>query len=159
MRTGLRKRRIDTVFVLVVFCVFAASVLVVLILGAGIYQSMNDISQQERDERTALAFIWTKVKNNDNAGVLSVGEFEGISALFYDEIIGERVFRTAIYLYDGWVTELFADPLLGLSPSDGVHIMELDDLSFDELDYGLIRVSAGARSLLLSPRGTESNPR
>jgi len=159
MRETFRKRRIDTIFVLVVFCVFAVSVLMVLILGAGIYQSMSEISREDQDERTIFAYIWTKVKNNDNAGMISVGELDGHSALFYDEVIGDRVFRTAVYLHDGWVNELFSDSAFEQSPESGVRIMQLDDLTFSELDYGLILVSSGTRSLVLSPRGANNIPR
>lgn len=155
MKETFRKRRIDTIFVMVIFCVFAISVLMVLMLGASIYRNMTETSRENQSERTALAYIWTKVKNNDNADTFSVGEFNGLSALFYDETIGDRLFRTAIYLHDGWVTELFADPELGLDPDAGVQIMRLDDLSFDELDYGIIRVSSGEHSLLISPRSNQ----
>jgi len=154
MRDTFKNRRIDTLFVLVVFCVFTVSVLIVLMFGANIYQNMTDISREEQDERTTLAYIWTRVKSNDSAGTVSVGEFNGISALFYDELSEDRMFRTAIYLYDGWVRELFSDIELDLPPASGVPIMQLDDLLFEEIEYGLIRVSSGTRSLLIYPRGS-----
>jgi len=154
MKETFRKRRIDTIFVMVVFCVFAISVLMVLMLGASIYRNVTEVSRESQCERTAFAYIWSKVKNNDNADTIFVGEFDGHSALFFYERIGDRLFRTAIYHHDGWVTELFADPELGLGPDAGVRIMRLDDLSFDELEFGLIRVISGSRSLLLSSRGT-----
>jgi len=64
MMKATRGKRIDTIFVLIIFCIFAVSVLIVLMLGAGIYRNMNDISNDGRDERTALSYLWKKVKNN-----------------------------------------------------------------------------------------------
>jgi len=139
---------------MIIFCVFAVSVLIVLILAASSYQRMTDISRDGQDERTILSYIWTKVKSGDDAGMIHVGEFDGIPALFYDEMIGDTLFRTAIYSYNGWVRELFSNPEFGLSPNDGMQLIELDNLSFDILDNGIIVIKAGDQSLMLYPRTT-----
>ena len=148
-----RSSRIDTVFVLIIFCVFAISVLMVLMLGANIYRSMNDISREGYDERTGLSYIWTKVKNNDEEGRIHIGDFHGLSALCFDEEFDWVTYRTMVYFYDGWVYELFSEVGLDFLPEDGAQIIQIDDLRFDELGYGLIRVSSGTNSLLISPRG------
>ena len=149
-------QRIDTVFVLIIFCVFAVSVLMVLMLGASIYQNMTEISRDEQDERTVLAYIRTKIRTNDEGGMLYIGEFNGLPALCYDEEFGDIHFRTVIYHYDGWVYELFTEVGIDFYPEDGTRIMPLDDLKFYEAEHGLIRVTSGAKSLLLFPRSTAS---
>jgi len=150
-------RKTDTVFVLIIFCVFAFSVLMVLMLGARIYQNLTDITRDGQDERTALSFVWTKVKNCDEAGTIYAGEYQGISALFFDEELGGTMYETVIYHYDGWVYELFSEKGLGLGPEDGVQIIRVDGLSFEELSHGLIKASTAKTNLLISPRGTGSN--
>jgi hypothetical protein len=55
--------------------------------------------------------------------------------------------------YNGWVYELFFEKELEFWPGDGERIMEAQDLAFEEIEYGLIRISTGERSLLISPRG------
>jgi len=152
MKDTIKSRRFDTIFVMAVFCVFAISVLIVLTLSAGVYQRMTDISRDGHDERTILSYIWTKVKSGDDAGMVHVGDFDGVPALFYDEIIGDTLFRTAIYSYDGWVRELFSNPSLGLTPGDGMQLIRLDDLSFSSLDNGIIVISTGNQNLMLYPR-------
>ena len=156
MTKTTRSSRIDTVFVLIIFCVFAISVLMVLMLGADIYKNMTDISREGYDERTGLSYIWTKVKNNDEAGRIHLSDFHGVSALCFDEEFDSSTYRTMIYYYDGWVYELFYDISLDFLPSDGAQIIEISDLKFEELQYGLIRVSSGASSLLVSPRGSSA---
>ncbi|MCL2391498.1 MAG: DUF4860 domain-containing protein [Oscillospiraceae bacterium] len=146
------RQRIDTVFVLIIFCIFAVSVLIVLMLGATIYQNMTEISREEQEERTALSYIRTKIRNNDESGRISVGEFDGLPALFYDELFFGTQFRTVIYHNDGWIYELFSDVELGLSPEDGVRILPLSSIEFEELENGLIRISSGTKILLLFPR-------
>jgi len=147
-----RGKRIDTVFVLIIFCVFAVSVLMVLMLGAGIYRNMTDISNDGRDERTALSYIWSKIKSNDNAGQIYIGDFQGLPALCIDEEIDGVTYQTAIYHYNGWIYELFYEKDIDFSPDGGQQILKIDDLKFETLDRGLIKISSGASSVLISPR-------
>jgi len=157
MKETTKNRRVDTLFVMIIFCVFAISVLIVLVLAASSYQRMTDISRDRQDERTILSYIWTKVKSADDAAMIHIGEFDGIPALFYDEIIGDTLFRTAIYSHNGWVRELFSNPEIGLSPDDGMQIIKLDNLTFSTNDNAMIVVNAGDQTLMLYPRAT-TNP-
>jgi len=152
MSKFVRSRSIDTVFVLIVFSIFAVSVLMVLMLGASIYQNINDISREDELEQTALSYIWTKTKNFDKAGSISIGDFNGKPALFFNESLGGTDFRTAVYHYDGWLYELFSDAALEFSPADGERVVMVDDLSFESAENGLFRVSSGDIILLLYPR-------
>ena len=147
-----RGRSIDTIFVLIVFSVFALSVLMVLMLGASVYRNINEISNDGQLENTALSYVWTKTKNFDIAGSIHVGDFQGVSALFIDEKLGDTYYRTAIYHYDGWLCELFSEAALEFSPADGVRVIRVDEMHFESAGNGLIRATTGARSLLLSPR-------
>ena len=147
-----RGQRIDTVFVLIIFCIFAISVLMVLMFGASIYQNMTEITREGQNERTVLSYIWTKTKNEDGAGRVTVGFFHGLSALFYEEEFDGVPYRTMIYFHDGWVYELFSDASLEFYPEDGVQIIRAENLFFTQTSFGLIKVSSGDKSLLLSPR-------
>jgi len=147
-----RKRSIDTIFVLIIFSIFAISVLMVLMLGASIYRNINDITHEGQSEHTALSYIWTKTKNFDDAGSLHVGDFHGVPALFIDEQLGGTNFRTAIYYYNGWLCELFSEAALEFSPADGVQIIMVEEIRFETTAEGLISATIGDKSLLLSPR-------
>ena len=150
--------RIDTIFVLIIFCVFAISVLLVLMLSAEMYKKMTDISREGYDNRTGLSYIWTKVKNNDNAGKIHIGDFNGVPALCFDEEFSDVTYTTRVYFYDGWVRELFSEVGIDFLLQDGAQIIEIDDLEFEELGSGLIRISSGGDSLLISPRGARGAP-
>ena len=153
MNRAIRGRSIDTIFVLIVFSIFAFSVLMVLMLGANIYRNINDLSRYEQYEHTALSYVWTKTKNFDNTDSISVGDFNGVSALFINETIGGTEFRTVIYHHDGWLFELFSEAALDFSIDDGIRIIRTEELFFEEAGNGLIRVTTGRMQLLLSPRG------
>jgi len=158
MRKSEKGRSIDTIFVLIVFSIFAVSVLMVLMLGASIYSNINDIALEGQYEQTVLSYIWTKTKNFDDAGSLHVGDFDGNSALFIDEKLGDYYYRTTIYSHDGWLRELFSEVTFTFSPRDGAQVARIDDLRFEEAAHGLIKVTAGSTSLYLYPRSSGSLP-
>ena len=155
MLKATRGQRIDTVFVLLIFSVFAVSILIVLMLGASIYQNIAEMSEEGADERLALSYVWTKTKKSNDAGIVSVSNFDGESALVIDEMIGDRHFQTIIYHDDGWLLELFSEKGFGLDRSDGSKVMRVDDLSFEAVEYGLIKVTSGNRTLFIYPLSTE----
>jgi len=159
MNKVTRGRSIDTIFVLIVFSIFAFSVLMVLMLGASVYRNINDISRDGQDERMVLSYVRTKIKNYDIAGSVYVDDFGGAPALFIDERIGDTDYVTVIYNYDGWLYELFSETSLEFSPGNGVRIAEVDNVRFDKAEHGLIKVTAGDLSILLSPRGSFDEPR
>ena len=147
------RQKADTVFVLIVFCVFAVSVLMVLALSAGIYKNINETSQEGYDERTALSYVWTRVKSGDSEGSISVGEFHGYSALIIDEQLSGTLYRTLIYAHAGRLNVLFSEAGLNLTPDSGVPVVDVESMTFQQLEYGIISVSTATRTLLLSPRG------
>jgi len=157
MLKSVKEQRIGTVFVLCVFVVFAFSVLMVLMLGARTYSNITEMTREEQAERTVLSYVWTKVRNSDENGNISIGEFQGLPALRIDEDISGTIYRTVIYHYNGWVYELFSEAELEFSPEDGVRMIMTTDLDFTDLDHGLIRVSSGSKSLLISPRSSASD--
>jgi len=149
--------RIDTIFVLIVFSIFAFSVLMVLVFGASIYKNINSIAREGQNERTVLSYVRSKVKNNDGAGKVMTGRFNDLPALFVYEEQGDSVYRTVIYHYDGWLYEIYsAEALDDFDPDGGIRITLVDKLEFETLTNGLIKITAGDLSILLSPRGGSS---
>jgi hypothetical protein len=153
MNKPVQHRKTDTVFTLLLFSCFAMAVLITLMLGVRFYQQMTESSGEGYDERTCLSYIWTKVKNNDGAGLISLGSFDGIPTLIFYEVYGDTTYETRIYPFNGWVYELFCEAGLDMNPEDGVPIIRTASLHFEQLDGGLIRVSAGSYSVLIHPRG------
>jgi len=145
------KRSVDTVFVLLIFCGFAISVLLVLLLSGSIYQNISDMTREGEGERIALSYIRTRIRNFDQAGAISVGEFNGIPALLFEEELGGNHFTTTIYIYDGWVRELFHETAVPFEPEDGTPLIRADYLGFEEID-DIIKISTGFGSILISPR-------
>ena len=148
----MKRSRIDSIFVLLVFCVFTGSVLLTLALSAGMYQQMTAISSTGRNDRIALSYVRTRVRSIDNGNQVSVGTFNGISSLEIREYFFGRYFVTYIYLFEGWVRELFHEEGEIFTPGAGTPIIESNKLEFEQLENGLVRIVTGYRSAVVFPR-------
>ncbi|MCL2575147.1 MAG: DUF4860 domain-containing protein [Defluviitaleaceae bacterium] len=151
--------KIDTVFVLMVFCIFAVSVFLVLILSASTYSNINDIASEGQNERIVLSYIRTKIRQNDRADAITITDFHGQAALSMHEDINGRNFYTLIYYYNGGVYELFYESGLEFLPQDGIRIIGIDYLSFEIIEEGLLRVNTNYGSTLILPRSSAISQR
>jgi hypothetical protein len=131
----------------------------VLMLGAGIYRNMTEMSQEGQTERMVFAYVRTKVKNYDSADRIHVSDFHGIPTLTIGERLGDSVYQTLIYHHDGWVYELFSETPHYFVPADGMRIARIDELTFVEVLEGKsIKVASGDFDMFLSPRGRFNEP-
>ena len=149
---SISENKVGSSAALMIFCLFAMSVLTVLMLGVSAYRNMTEISLEDYDEQVCLSYIWTKIKNGDEAGTVYVGDFGDRPALFIDALYGDATYHTIIYHYEGRVYELTFESGLEFFPGDGVPVIENESLSFERLEAGLIKVSAGYESVFISPR-------
>jgi len=140
MRKTGRTHTIDVVFVLAVACAFAASILMVLMLGVNIYGGIQQTANEEFNERVSLSYIAAKVHANDEYDAVRVGSFEGSSALFLEKDIYGEEFYTIIYVYDGWIRELTMAKDNELSPESGAPLLEVNSLTFTKIKPNLISV-------------------
>ena len=148
MNKQINKTRISSLAPLLLFVVFTTCVLSVLLTGADIYQKFSERDRNIFLHRTAAQYLSTRVRQNDMAGMLFVGDFDNnpdvavpaperasaseISGdtLFLKEELGERTFYTRIYCADGYLQELFAEAGLEFTPSMGVKVLELEKLYY-----------------------------
>ena len=100
---------IDTLFIIMLLCAFAASVLMVLLLGARVYGSMTRSSGENYDRRTCAAYISEKLRHGDSLGAVKTGEFDSCSALYLYSEVGGSEYSDILYYYDGWLWELSCD--------------------------------------------------
>ncbi|MBO5430295.1 MAG: DUF4860 domain-containing protein [Peptococcaceae bacterium] len=130
----------NTVFVLLLFCVFTLTVGLTLILGADAYQSIHQHMEAQYDERTGPAYLEAKVHHYDKAGAVQLEQFAGSTALaLYEEIDG-KVYKTLIYYYDGYIRELFFEDELAFQAEDGQRVLLAQDLSFHWAQTNLLQI-------------------
>lgn len=88
-RFGRQKK--NTASVAQIFCVialfafFMACAILVILFGARVYKSTVEKSNANYSSRTLLSYVTEKIHQNDRAGGVSVGEFDGIPALILEQ--------------------------------------------------------------------------
>lgn len=134
------KLNVDGVLALVLFGVFAVCVLLVLLQGARSYERLTRRGQDSYNERTAVQYIITRVRQADATGAVSLGMTDGVQTLQLTENIDGEEYVTRVYCYDGEIRELFSAEKFIFSPADGQTIIPANELGF-KLDGNLLTVN------------------
>lgn len=161
-RRGVRKHKLDGLITLLLFGVFAACILSVLLTGADVYRRLTARDQAAYARRTCVQYVATKVRQAPSGAALSVEDFGGTDALVMGEDIDGEAYLTRIYCYDGWLRELFTYAGGEFYPEDGEKIIEARQMDLS-LEDGLLTVSitdeTGAETeLVLALRGEGAAP-
>lgn len=128
-----RQHQMNGLLALLLFGVFAACILSVLLAGAGAYRRLTDRDSASYDARTAAQYLATRVRQADAAGQVFVASFDGDSGsdtLFLTEDIGGTRYDTRVYCHDGYIRELFSAAGETLAPEDGEPVLEAQALTF-----------------------------
>lgn len=159
----VRKHYTDVPFVLVLFLVFTASALAVILLGARVYQNTSSHMQSNYTSRTALAYVSEKIRHADESGAVALGELDGIPALILTQEIDGVSYSTYLYFQDQELKELLAETSRKVTAEQGNAVVSLKDFSMEETDDGFYFFQAQdtngeTLSLYLHPRsaGKES---
>lgn len=156
MKRRSTRHQIDGLIALLLFGVFAACVLVVLLTGADAYRRLTERDRTAYDRRTCIQYVATRVRQADSIGGVDVVEFGGTQALTLDG--GDGEYYTRVYYYDGYLMELYTSYDSDMEPQDGERVMLAGGLDFS-LEDGLLTVTAmdaqgQVSTLLLSLRST-----
>ncbi len=151
------RHMVDVLFVLSLFCVFAFSALMLVIIGADVYKKTVSHMDANYSSRTSYAYLSEKIRQNDHAGAIAAGRYFDSDALIISEEINGTVYYTYLYEYDGRLRELFTNTPDTLSPDAGRAIMDCSDFSVtaisDTLYYFTLTDAAGGEtSLYVSTR-------
>ena len=71
--------------VIALFAFFMACAILVILFGARVYKSTVEKSNANYSSRTLLSYVTEKIHQNDRAGGVSVGEFDGMPALILEQ--------------------------------------------------------------------------
>lgn len=157
MRFQTRKNTvIDFLFPIALFFVFAVSALTVVLLAANVYQSTTTRASDNYTTRTSLSYISEKIHQNDVAGGISIGSFDGCESLILKQEYNKESYSTYIYLYDGNLRELFIKDGINATKMDGKIIIAVKSFQMKVLNDNLFQFTATNQdnqtaSIIVSP--------
>lgn len=125
----------------------ALMALAIVVYATDSYAAVLENMQSNHDARTALAFVSTKIRQNDTMGTMSIEKTDfGADALVIEETDGADVYKTWIYFADGALREFFGDATLELAAEDGTIIIKLNSFTVEQDSDGLIKISVETNS-------------
>ena len=143
---------VDVLFVLALFCVFAVSALILLLIGANVYQKTVNDMDANYNGRTAVSYITEKIRQNDSDSAVSVGTLMGKPSIILSQEVDGKVYQTYLYEYDGYLTELFTDPSLNL----GDNILKAGHPLFPITDFTVTETTPSLYHFVLTTKDTQS---
>lgn len=141
-------RAIDHGFLLVLFGVFAAIMLVALLVGLQGYRTIADERNATDDQRLAYGSLVNTVKAFDAAGAFSLNEYEGNDVLLMVQRTSTGTYFMTLYVHDGMLMQQYSvatSDAPELSPESAHPLFETNtfDVSFQD---GLLTLATDAAS-------------
>lgn len=125
---------IDTVFILILLCIFTAGALIITSHSISAYQNIYEKSNESFQKYTPLSYVSTKIRQYDNAGFIRietvVKDDEKFDALVLRSYDGDELCETWIYNYNDNIYEQYIDINTPFIPEDGIIIFENNSLYF-----------------------------
>lgn len=140
--TSVRRPIVDFLFTLSLFCVFAATAFLVVIIGANAYRTIVQHMDDTYSARTSLAYVTEKIRQHDAEGMLSLAERNGDTVLILHDRTEDASYDTYIYPYDNAVCELVLREGAEFSPEQGDPVVQVNNFAIKETGSGFLNLSA-----------------
>ncbi len=139
------KSRLDSIFVLTLFVLFAASLLIVTVYFAKIYRHSGERITKRFDESVTFSALTQKIRSCDHAGGIEVISQENDNVLKLNEQIDGTDYSTYIYYRDGSLYELFNTADTEFVPDYGMPMISADafDITTDDDGCYVLKITAG----------------
>ncbi len=140
----LKKRtRISDLFPILLFLIFTLSALGVVMISAQLYRSIVNKAGSVLDADIASNYIVEKFRSQDESDKIKVSDFKGHDAVKLIQDGSEGTFVTCIYVYDGYLRELYVkeSELESCSEDSGVTILEIKEMDIEELAENVLEVN------------------
>lgn len=128
---------IDMVFVITLFFVFSLSALMLVIIGADVYKKTVASMDSNYISRTSFAYVTEKIRQNDSYDSIEIKPYGEGDALLLKETIEDTSYTTYLYIYNGYLMELFAKSDQDLSPDSGQKILAIQSFSIKKINNSL----------------------
>ncbi|MBQ1458582.1 DUF4860 domain-containing protein [Butyrivibrio fibrisolvens] len=135
-----KRHIIDIFFIISLLFGFVFCAVLIIALGASIYERGVSSSNSNFGKRTASTYIVQKVRQSDDNGAISVGDIGDIPALTITRTIGGSSYTTYMYVYNGYLMEVFARTDIDISPQSGQRIIKMNAMDIKISSSNLITV-------------------
>lgn len=141
--TEKRTHSFNTVFILIVFSLFAVCSLFLVLIGANVYKNIVDDMRTNNETRASLSYVANKV-HAAGTGETAMRTIDGRQVLVLTSEANGEIYHTYIYEDGGYLLELFTRAENGFKAGDGDKITPVSGFSMAEND-GLLIISVNGK--------------
>ncbi len=134
-------RKIDTVFVVMLFTIFAVLALLVVLITTKQFKHTASVMEEDYQVRTANSYLREIVRQHDKSTVVNISDFSGNSAITFTESINGYTIITYVYCYDGYIRELSSVDSAEVAPDSGAPVIQAQALNAEMLTDDTLKIS------------------
>ena len=117
-------KKIDTVFVLALITLFAATSFLLVLIGAKQYNYVTDVMNENYETRTTSSYLTEKIRQHDTKDAITIENLEGVPSLKLITDEEDISYVTYIYFYDDALCELVVTENSVFTLSSGQKIID-----------------------------------
>ncbi len=136
-----RSLKIDSVFVIALFTMFAVTAFLLILIGAKQYQHTADAMDANYESRTISSYLTEKLRQNDNHGNVTISQIEGIDALAITTMENDVTYITYIYYYKDALREIVVNEHSVFSLETGQEIIKTNGFTTEMIHNNLIKIT------------------
>lgn len=136
-----RSTKIDSVFVIALFTMFAVTAFLLILIGAKQYQHTADTMDANYESRTISSYLTEKIRQNDSLGTVRIDQIEGTHALAIETVENDVAYITYIYYYKDALREIVVNDSSVFSLDSGQEIIKTGGFTAELVDADLLKVT------------------
>lgn len=136
-----RSTKIDGVFVIALFTMFAVTAFLLILIGARQYQHTADTMDANYESRTISSYLTEKIRQNDSLGNVSISELEGTHALAIETMEHDVTYITYIYYYKNALREIVVNDSSVFSLDSGQEIIKTGGFVAELVKDDLLKIT------------------
>ena len=136
-----RSTKIDGVFVIALFTMFAVTAFLLILIGAKQYQNTANTMDNNYETRTISSYLTEKLRQNDTLGNVSITKLEGIPALSLKTTENNISYVTYIYYYENALREIVVNDSSVFSLESGQEIIQTGGFVAEVVSQDLLKIT------------------
>ena len=136
-----RSTKIDSVFVIALFTMFAVTAFLLILIGAKQYQHTANTMDSNYESRTISSYLTEKIRQSDRQGQVSIEQIENTQALTIKTSEDDITYVTYIYYYDNALREIVVNDTSVFSLATGQEIIQTGGFEAEQISSNLLKIT------------------
>lgn len=133
--------KIDSVFVIALFTMFAATAFLLILIGAKQYKNTAENMNANYECRTISSYLTEKIRQSDCQGNIQTTFLEGVPALSLETTENDILYTTYIYYYENALREIVVNSSSVFSLESGQEIIKTGGFTAEQITDQLLKIT------------------